>query len=277
MTRVRGPEKPQSSDRATWYREIAPPPEVADCVLCLWLMQVPLLPGGPTKVRILPNACIDIVVYRSDPSRGEGVAAIVAPPRRSYVVGSTLRDFVVRSIGWRHVIGASLRPEGVQPLLGMPAAVIADRVALLDDIIGPAAATIEDRVLSAAPERTLDTLGEVLVERRRASGPPNALIERAVRSVRRARGRQRIDALAADLNLSPRRLERHFLTHVGLSPKLFSRLVRFDRTVRHLASRGTATWADFASAHGYADQAHFINEFREFAGVPPEEFERENS
>jgi AraC-like DNA-binding protein len=239
-------------------------------------MQVPLLPG-PTKVRILPNACVDIVVYRSDPSRGEGVAAIVAPPRRSYVVGSTLRDFVVRSVGWRHVIGASLRPEGVQPLLGLPAAVIGDRVALLEDVIGPAAPVIEDRVLSAAPERALDTLGEILVERRRASAPPNAITERAVRSVRRARGRLRIDALSADLNLSPRRLERHFLTHVGLSPKLFSRLVRFDRAVRHLASRGTATWADFASAHGYADQAHFINEFREFAGVPPEEFERENS
>jgi AraC-like DNA-binding protein len=276
MTRARGPKQPQSPDRATWYREIAPPPEVADCVLCLWLMQVPMLPGL-AKVRILPNACVDIVVYRSDPSRGEGVAAIVAPPRRCYVVGSTLRDFVVRSVGWRHVIGASLRPEGVQPLLGLPAAIIGDRVALLEDVIGPAAGTIEDRVLSAAPERALDALGEVLVERRRASAPPNAITERAVRSVRRARGRLRIDALAADLNLSPRRLERHFLTHVGLSPKLFSRLVRFDRAVRHLTSRGTASWADFASAHGYADQAHFINEFREFAGVPPEEFERENS
>jgi AraC-like DNA-binding protein len=275
MTGAKSPEQAQSPDRATWYREIAPPPEVADCVLSLWLMQVPLLPG-PTKVRILPNACVDIVVYRSDPSRGEGAAAIVAPPRRSYVVGSTLRDFVVRSIGWRHVIGASLRPEGVQPLLGLPAAIIGDRVALLDDVIGPAAGTIEDRVLSAAPERSLEMLGEILVERRRASAPPNALTERAVRSVRRARGRLRIDALAAELNLSPRQLERHFLTHVGLSPKLFSRLVRFDRAVRHLATRGTATWADFASAHGYADQAHFINEFREFAGVPPEEFERES-
>jgi AraC-like DNA-binding protein len=268
--------RPEPSDWTPWYREVVPPPEVADCVLSLWLMQVPLLPG-PAKVRILPNACVDIVVYRSDPSQGEGIAAIVAPPRRSYVVGSTLRDFVVRSVGWRHVIGASLRPEGVQPLLGLPAAVIGERVALLDEVIGPAAAAIEDRLLSAPPERSLETLGEVLVERRRASAPPNAITQRAVRTVRRARGRLRMDALAADLDLSPRTLERHFLTHVGLSPKLFARLVRFDRAVRHLANRGTATWAEFASAHGYADQAHFINEFREFAGVPPEEFERENS
>src|SRR5579864_2574796 len=153
MTRRNAPAEPKPLDRATWYREVAPPPEVADCVLSLWLMDVPRLPG-PTKVRILPNACVDIVVYRSDPSRGEGLAAIVAPPRRSYVVGSTLRDFVVRSVGWRHVIGASLRPEGVQPLLGLPAAVIGERVALLHDVIGADAERIEDRVLSAPAGRS---------------------------------------------------------------------------------------------------------------------------
>jgi transcriptional regulator GlxA family with amidase domain len=90
------------------------------------------------------------------------------------------------------------------------------------------------------------------------------------------RGRERIDALVADLNTSPRRLERHFLTHVGMSPKLFSRLVRFDRAVRDLAIRGNTPWAQFAVAHGYSDQAHFINEFREFAGVTPAELEHEN-
>jgi transcriptional regulator GlxA family with amidase domain len=137
--------------------------------------------------------------------------------------------------------------------------------------------SLEDRVLSASPEWALAALGDVLIERRRTAPPPDATTHQAVRLVLRARGRQRIGALAAGLNLSPRRLERHFLAHVGMSPKLFSRLVRFDRAVRGLRVRGATSWADFAVAHGYTDQAHFINEFREFAGVPPVEFERENS
>ena len=263
------------SRRESWYVEQAPPAPLADCVLSLWETRIPWS-LGPTRVRILPNACVDIVLYGSETSRGEGAAAIVAPPHRSYVVGSTLRSFIVQSVGWRHVIGASLRPEGVQPLLRVPAGVIGGSVALLHDVIGADARRMEDRVLGGPADGALRRLADVLAERRGSSPPPDATAHRAVQRVRRAHGRERIDALVADLNISPRRLERHFLTHVGMSPKLFSRLVRFDRAVRDLAARGATPWTQFALAHGYSDQAHLINEFREFAGVTPAELERES-
>jgi AraC-like DNA-binding protein len=261
-------------ERQAGYVEVPPPPELADCVVSLWDIRLPAL-TGPARMRILPNACVDIVLYVSDPSEGEGLATRVAPPHRSYVVGSTLQSFMVRSMGWRHVVGASLRPEGVHPLLGLPAAVIGESVALLDDVIGAEAARIEERVFTGTAIGAMRRLGEVLVERRAAGPPPDALAHRAVEIVRASRGRKRIDAIVKDLNLSPRRLERHFLTHVGLSPKVFSRLVRFDRAVRNLSRRGATSWTDFALAHGYSDQAHFINEFREFAGITPSEYEGE--
>lgn len=261
--------------RDGWYRETPPPPALADCVVSLWDMRIPAIPGT-TRVRIAPNACVDIVLYASEPSRGEGLAKIVAPPHRSYVVGSTLRAFMVRSVGWRHVIGASLAPEGVEPLLGVPAAVIGESVALLHDVIGNGAGLIEERVLDGSAEGALRRLADVLWERRRDAPPPDPTVGRAAALVRGAAGRKRMDALSADLDVSTRSLERKFLTHVGISPKLFSRLVRFDRAVRDFARRGGTPWTQFALAHGYADQAHFINEFREFAGVTPEEFERES-
>lgn len=260
--------------RDSWYVEGPPPPELADCVLSLWEMRIPSLPGV-SRVRILPNACVDIVLYASDPSRGEGLATIVAPPHRSYVVGSTLRSFIVKSVGWRHVLGASLRPEGVGPLLGVPAGVIGESVAFLDDIIGSAAATLEERVLDGPSDGALGRLARCLFERRRAAAPPDATTHRAVELVHRARGAGRIDALLDELNVPARRLERNFLANVGMSPKLFSRLVRFDRAVRDLAGRGATPWSQFALAHGYSDQAHFINEFREFAGLSPAEYEKE--
>jgi AraC-like DNA-binding protein len=253
---------------------VAPPAALADWVLAFWEMRVPDL-KTPARVRILPNTCVDLVLYVSEASRGEGLAAIVAPPHRSYVVGSTLRSFIVQSVGWRHVIGASLRPAAVEPLLGLPSAVIGESVALLHDVLGRRADAIEDRVFSGPPETALRRLADVLLGWHGTFDAPDLVAHRAESLVRDAHGRTRIDSLAGDLNISARRLERHFLAQVGITPKLFSRLVRFDRAVRDLASRGTTSWSQFALAHGYTDQAHFINEFREFAGVTPTEFEAE--
>jgi AraC-like DNA-binding protein len=258
-----------------WYVETAPPPALADWVLSFWEIRIPRL-SSETRMRIVPNACVDVVLYVSETSTGDGPGALVRPPHRSYVVGSTLRSFIMRSAGWRHVVGVSLRPAGALPLLGVPAAVIGEKVAFLHDVIGSKADEIEDRVITGPGDGARRRFAEVLLELRSNLAPPDTMAHQAVELVRRAQGQRRIDSLAADLNVTPRRLERHFLEHIGMTPKLFSRLVRFDRAVRDLQLRGETPWSQFALAHGFSDQAHFINEFREFAGISPSEFEAES-
>jgi AraC-like DNA-binding protein len=255
-----------------WYFEVSPPRSLAHLVACLWEMRVPTT--AETRVRILPNACVDIVLYAGETSYGEGIAGIVAPPHCSFVVGSTLRSFIVRSVGSRHILGASLLPAGAQAILGVPARIIGERITLLDDVIGSRAAEMEEDVLSTSRDRALACLGEALV-RLHSSRDVHSVVAHAVTGVRIAGGQKRMDALAKATNLSIRQLERVFREHVGLSPKTYSRLVRFDRAVRAIKARGVSSWTHFALAHGYSDQAHFINDFREFAGVTPAQFERE--
>lgn len=257
----------------SWYTEIPPPASLANFVASIWEMRIPV--HDETRVRIMPNACVDIVLYCGETSRGEGSASIVSPPHRSFVVGSTLRSFIMRSCGWNYVMGVSLLPGGVEPILGMPARVIGQTIALLEDVIGLRARDLEERVLSGPPNRALSRFTEELV-RLRATREVNSVLARAVHAVRGARGVTRIDDVANATNLTTRHLERNFLEHVGLSPKLFARLVRFDGVVRDIAARGNRSWSQFAIAHGYSDQAHFINEFKEFAGVTPTQFELES-
>ena len=254
-----------------WYVEVQPPPPLAQLVAYLWEMRIPTVPER--RARILPNACVDIVIYAGDTSHGAGSAGIVAPPHRSFVVGSTLRSFIVRSAGWTHIVGASLLPAGVEPLLGVPARIIGDRSALLDDVIGPSAVEIEESILSAA-DHALVGLSNALVHLG-GSRELHSVAARVVQRVRNAGGQKRIDALANETNLSARQLERVFREHVGLGPKTYSRLVRFDRSAREITSRGATAWTHFALTHGYTDQAHFLNEFKELAGVTPAQFEGE--
>jgi AraC-like DNA-binding protein len=61
---------------------------------------------------------------------------------------------------------------------------------------------------------------------------------------------------------------------VGLTPKRFARVQRMQRLVRDLDGHRDADWAALAACHGYADQSHLADEFRELAGVTPGEYLR---
>lgn len=84
----------------------------------------------------------------------------------------------------------------------------------------------------------------------------------------------RIGDLVAEPGISHRRFIDEFRSHVGLTPKRFCRIRRFQQVVAEVAARKPIDWADLAYACGYFDQAHFANDFRAFSGLRPSEYLR---
>jgi AraC-like DNA-binding protein len=78
-----------------------------------------------------------------------------------------------------------------------------------------------------------------------------------------------VNAFAVDLGVSERHLRRVFRETVGVSPKAFAKLMRFDCALRAAHEDSHASWASIAAAAGYYDQEQFIAEFRAIAGVTP--------
>ena len=78
--------------------------------------------------------------------------------------------------------------------------------------------------------------------------------------------------VVGETGYSHRRFIELFRRAVGLSPKLYCRVLRFQSALNHLAERSPGSLADLALAAGYSDQAHFNREFREFTGMPPSEY-----
>jgi len=78
-----------------------------------------------------------------------------------------------------------------------------------------------------------------------------------------------VSTVAADLGVSERHLRRVFRDAVGVSPKEFAKLVRFDRAISAAHADVRASWASIAAATGYYDQAHLIGEFHSICGVTP--------
>jgi AraC-like DNA-binding protein len=125
--------------------------------------------------------------------------------------------------------------------------------------------------LAEAPDhrRRVDLVEHFLLEqqRRRETDP---LVAAAVTRIHNLRGSLRIDGLARHAGLSQSALERRFRRAVGTTPKKFAAIVRL-RNVMRLRQSG-ASLTEIAYAAGYADQPHFIKDFKRFAGEAPESF-----
>lgn len=110
-----------------------------------------------------------------------------------------------------------------------------------------------------------------MLERERASRRPEKL-ESAGRALYASGGNARVKELAAMLSLSARQLERHFKGGAGVPPKALGRLIRFERASQHLMREPDADLTALAFELGFADQAHFIREFRAYARRTPGAF-----
>ena len=89
--------------------------------------------------------------------------------------------------------------------------------------------------------------------------------------VLRLRGRVSVETLADAAGVSRQHLTRVFREQVGLSPKLYCRLARFQAGLRYVVPGCHVEWAQAAVQLGYADQSHMIAEFREFSSATPDQ------
>ncbi|QSQ28511.1 AraC family transcriptional regulator [Pyxidicoccus parkwayensis] len=166
------------------------------------------------------------------------------------------------------------KPGGAYPFFGVPMSELTERVVSLDTLWGAEGARLRQRLADAASvtERR-HLLESTLTERLRRgdvfepAGAP--VVRRAVRLITEASELPRVEGLARGLGISPRHLRRAFEDVVGMGPKEFARVVRFQRAVRASARASAPDWGAIAAATGYYDQSHLITEFKALTGLTP--------
>jgi len=94
-------------------------------------------------------------------------------------------------------------------------------------------------------------------------------IDRVISALRNAEKPLSLDWLANQACLSSRQLQRQFQERIGMSPKFYARIARFDRAYRMKGQNPQFDWLDVAYACGYFDFSHLMRDFRQFAEVTP--------
>lgn len=169
-------------------------------------------------------------------------------------------------------VGVFFRPARVAPFLRVAASDLTDRALAIDDVWGTAGWRLPIELCELDEAGRIDRLESVLRTRLGRGRPPAAAfdVEGLAANVLRHRGRVTVDAMARASGVSRQHLSRAFRERIGIGPKLYSRLARFQSGLAYAGSRASVDWARVALEMGYADQSHMIAEFRLFSGLTPQ-------
>jgi AraC-like DNA-binding protein len=240
----------------------------------LWLYE-----GNPpeqTTERILPTGTLEVAInLRQNELRfydGE------RPEHCSRLSGAVFSGASGRSFSpapESFIIGVHFKPGGAFPFLGLPADELADTHVDLETLWGAAASRLRERLCDArtSTERFY-LLEEALLSRLRQGVEQHYAVSAALELFGKNRCGPRVMEAAKDLGLSQRRFIQVFKAEVGITPKLFSRIQRFQQARAFIQYDRSINWADLAVDFGYFDQSHFIRDFLEFSGVNPTDYIR---
>jgi AraC-like DNA-binding protein len=241
----------------------APPPALRRHVLGYvgyreWLPQ-------PFRRLEVPSGEVHVIV-------SFGPRVRVPAPVRSFVAAPHTTHTIVDFDREQHGVELRLTPIGTHMLLGVPMHELADRVTPIEDLLGRDGAELPERLYEAGtwPQR-FALLDRLLGRRLAEARAPVAGVEHTWRRLVQTHGAATVEALAAEVGWSRRHLFARFREHTGLPPKVFARILRFQRAAALMADPGGPSLCEIALDCGYYDQAHLNRDFRAFAGRTPTE------
>ena len=193
-------------------------------------------------------------------------------PRCVLVGPSTQRREDLKLSGTLQVFSIRFSPIGFRALFGIPARLLRDQAMEAEMVLGPEIVEVHEQLAAVEPVQWQTIAEEYLLKRVRtlALSAEARIAAQAAASMRRSRGRVSIAKVAAQSAVSTRHLERAFQEQVGVSPKMFGRLLRLDQALEQVSKK--SNWAEVAIACGYFDQSHMVRDFRAMTRATPVEF-----
>lgn len=192
----------------------------------------------------------------------------LAPP--IVVLGQQTRRLAdLYLLGDYAVFTIHFHPTGFHQLFGVSMSELTDQAIAAEAVLGKAITTLHERLQHATSLSERVVLAERFLLKKAREAAPTQPVAWAVQELLTHRGLVSLKELQAASGLGQRQLERQFERVVGVTPKRFARVLRFQHALALEKVYGERSWAQIATEAGYFDQTHLIKDFRALSGQTP--------
>jgi AraC-like DNA-binding protein len=249
------------------YFTIQPPPSLAEYVRCFWVYEGEASASEPYIYRGYADGCTELVFhYRGvydllvNDKREKSFAAGIHAQTRTFSRSIINEDF--------GIFGCYIYPYAIPRLFSLPSTDLTDQMVDFGSVIGAEGRELEERMLTAPSIEKCVEILTAFLEKRLATNPRGEpRVFSSIAHIIQTRGLTNVNDISSRYFFSHRQFERKFKELSGFSPKMYSRIIRFQAALKEYGSNKSLT--DIAHDCGYYDQSHFINDFKEFSGYNP--------
>jgi len=230
-----------------------------------------------SSFRVLPDTCVELFINYAGSGQTVTDAGLLKQPN-CFIVSRMSRYMDVRDHGRFGFISVCFLPGAAAHFFPVAMHEVSDTMIDLRDLWKNNAAEMEGRVSCAMDNhKRVAIIQEYLTRQLERLKKPDKTVEHWLWQVNYFKGQLPVEDLSRKVNISQRQLGRRFNQTVGLSPKEFSRVTRFIHSLKHLKKYPTRSLTEIAYESGYYDQAHFIHDYKNYAGVTPGELVADES
>jgi AraC-like DNA-binding protein len=207
--------------------------------------------GGPIEIRRLGTD----ITRTAEPA---ALVGLLTYQRNQLLVRGNVETFVI-----------FFQPAAIHQLFGLPPLDLINRDYAAHAVLGPVVSALQEQLGNARSFGERVQIADQFIVTQSFRAATNDPIELVAKEIMRNDGGCRIDSLAHHAGLSIRNFQRMFQQRVGVSPKLFARIVRFEAALKSKAARPHLSWTMVAHEFGYHDQMHMIHDFQQLSGETP--------
>ncbi|MCX2585410.1 helix-turn-helix domain-containing protein [Pedobacter sp. MR22-3] len=239
------------------YLEIQPHLALQPYIGAYWISEITEYTLNQAK--ILPDGCVDIIFNIKDEYRTEA-GRILMKSEAIYLIGTMMRFKEYKTIGKAKLLGIRFKPGAFFYFFNLSSLhEFTDQSIELKNIALP--------IIHRIDEYTPAYLDQFLLHK---LSPPKYSIIHIIKDIQNQNGQSRVGDIAKKHFTTPRQLERHFKNSVGVSPKDFTSLVRYQFVSSKIKNNTSGKClAELAFESGYYDHAHLTKEIKRFTGSVP--------